>query len=41
MPESLQEEQFVAYLVHATMACGLIRKGLHQSVTSFDFVQMI
>jgi hypothetical protein len=41
MPKSLQEEQFVAYLIHATMVCGLIWKGLHQSITSFGFVQMI
>jgi hypothetical protein len=41
MPKLLQEEQFVAYLIHATMVYGLILKGLHQSVTRFGFVQMI
>lgn len=41
MPKSLQEEQIVAYLVHATMANGLIWKGLHQFVISFGFLQMI
>jgi hypothetical protein len=27
--------------IHAMMVCSLIWKGLHQSITSFGFVQMI
>jgi hypothetical protein len=40
-PKSSQEKQFAAYLIHVTMVCGLIWKGLHRSVTNFGCVHMI